>query len=139
MFAEQYTVRDIGFAMVAMPVIYMMSFSPGWRPIAVWMNASAPFQGEDVFLRGRKQSLVATSIERYTRTVETRLVVHSSAGEPLKRRDGDCVGLTPNVCCALALVNSTSGRGNVDGGGSGPEQCGGVSVGAKSQQLLESV
>ncbi len=70
--AQQHAVVNIRAAAVALPLVNMMSFTPGWRPIASRKDASAvPCCKCDALARG-EQALCATYIKRTTLVEQDR-------------------------------------------------------------------
>lgn len=60
---EQHAIADIGASTVPRPLVDMVRFSPGRRPIAAWPDAPAVPHSERDFLVAREKALVAAEIE----------------------------------------------------------------------------
>jgi len=57
--AEQYSVGDVGSPMITLPVIDVVGFAPGGRPVAARPSAPSIARGEGKSLRSAEQSTFA--------------------------------------------------------------------------------
>jgi hypothetical protein len=68
---EQDPVRNVGTAMISVPVVDMMSFAPGWWSFAVSETAATISCGKGDALRFGEHALVAADVERLECVVES--------------------------------------------------------------------